>query len=209
MQTPHLSGSLFRNSGTQNIIAPQGHASPAQNKSFPNVSWKPKEPQVFSGMNIEDAHSWTEVVSHYFMFMQSTPQQEVVHAATLLQNNAHDWFMVYLRKNQGRYPHDWAMMSTALVDWFGSRLQDKQALAKLMVMRQNRQNVRDFTTYFENYVGKLTSSDEATLMQMFLWGLEKDLAEKVALAHPKSLQSAISIAEDLEVGNPLCSPPCC
>ena len=36
-------------------------------------------------------------------------------------------------------------------------------------------------------------------MQMFLWGLDKDLAKKVALAHPKSLQSAISIAEDLEL----------
>ena len=36
-------------------------------------------------------------------------------------------------------------------------------------------------------------------MQMFLWALDKELAEKVALAHPKSLQSAINIAEDLEL----------
>lgn len=43
------------------------------------------------------------------------------------------------------------------------------------------------------------SYDEATLLQMFLWGLDKDLAEKVALAYPKSLQLAISIAEDLEL----------
>ena len=67
-----------------------------------------------------------------------------------------------------------------------------------MAMRQNRRNVRDFAADFENCVGRLTSSDEATLMQMFLWGLNRDLSEKVAVAHPKSLQSAISIAEDLE-----------
>ena len=130
------------------------------------------------------------MVSHYFMFMQGTPQQEVAYAATLLRANAHDWFMAYLRKNQGRYPRDWATMSAALVDRFGSRLRDRQALAELMVMRQNRRNVREFAADFENCVGKLTSSDENTLMQMFLWALDRDLAEKVALAHPKSLQSA-------------------
>ena len=64
-QNPHQSGSLFYNSGIQN--------SPAQQKSFPNVSWRPKEPQVFSRKNSEDVHSWTKVVSHYFMFMQGTP----------------------------------------------------------------------------------------------------------------------------------------
>ena len=190
-QNPHPSGSLFHNSGPQN--------PPPQNKSFPNVSWRPKEPQVFNGKNNEDVHSWTEVVSHYFMFMQGTPQQEVAYAATFLRANAHDWFMAYLRKNQGRYPHDWAMMSAALVDRFGSRLRDRQALVELMVMRQNWHNVREFATDFENCVGKLTSSDENTLMQMFLWALDKELAKKVALAHPKSLQSAISIAEDLEL----------
>ena len=190
-QNPHQSGSLFHNSGIQN--------PPAQNKSFPNVSWRPKEPQVFSGKNAEDVHSWTEVVSHYFMFMQGTPQQEVAYAATLLRANAHDWFMAYLRKNQGRYPRDWATMSAALVDRFGSHLRDRQALAELMVMRQNRHNVRKFAADFENCVGKLTSSDENTLMQMFLWALDKELAEKVALAHPKSLQLAISITEDLEL----------
>ena len=68
-----------------------------------------------------------------------------------------------------------------------------------MVMRQNWHNVCEFAADFENCIGKLTSSDEATLMQMFLWALDKELAEKVALAHPKSLQSAISIAEDLEL----------
>ena len=85
------SRSLFHNSGTQN-------PSPQQN-SFPNVSWRSKEPQVFSGKNREDVHSWTEVVSHYFMSMQGTPQQEVSYPATLLWANAHDWFMAYLHKN--------------------------------------------------------------------------------------------------------------
>ena len=45
-------------------------------------------------------------------------------------------------------------MATALVNRFGTRLHDKLALAELMVMRQNRRNVRDFAADFENCVGK-------------------------------------------------------
>ena len=43
------------------------------------------------------------------------------------------------------------------------------------------------------------SYDEATLLQIFTWGLEKDLVEKVSTAHPKTLLSAIGIAEDLKL----------
>ena len=188
------------------VSAPMQNSSPKgmqitsiAEKSFPNGSWKPKEPPVFQGKSIEDVHSWTEVVSHYFMFMQGTPQQEVAYAVSLLRGNAHDWFMAYLRQNQGRYPCDWATLSTALIARFGSRLREKQALANIMAMRQNRRSVRDYAAEFENCVGKLLSYDEGMLLQLFIWGLEEDLAEKVSTAHPKTLLSAISITEDLEL----------
>ena len=83
------------------------------------------------------------------MFMQGTPQQEVVYAATLLWNNEHDWFMAYILHNQGRYPRDWATLAAAPVERFGSRLRKKQALANIMVMRQNRRSVRDYAADFE------------------------------------------------------------
>ena len=148
---------------------------------------------MFTGKNTEDVHSWTEVVSHYFMFMQGNPQQEVAYAATLLRGNAHDWFMAYLRRNQGRYPRDWATMAAALVERFGSRLRDKHALATLMVMRQNRRSVREFAADFENCVGRLTSSDEDTLLQCFsgvliktslrkwLWRIQSHYYQQLAL----------------------------
>ena len=92
------------------------------------------------------------------------------------------------------------MMSATLVERFGFRLQDKQALAGIMVMRQNRhRSVCEYSAEFENCVGRLTLYDEATLLQMFLLVLDKDLAEKVSMAHPKSLLLAISAAKDLEL----------
>ena len=43
------------------------------------------------------------------------------------------------------------------------------------------------------------SHDKATLLQIFIWGLEKDLAEKLSTAHPKTILSAIDIADNLEL----------
>lgn len=36
-------------------------------------------------------------------------------------------------------------------------------------------------------------------MQIFIWGLQKDLAEKVSIEHPASLAQAISTAEEIEL----------
>ena len=68
-----------------------------------------------------------------------------------------------------------------------------------MAMRQNSHNVWDYAAEFENYIGWLSSYDEATLQQILVWGLEKDLAKKMSTTHPKTLLSAIGIAEDLEL----------
>ena len=68
-----------------------------------------------------------------------------------------------------------------------------------MVMHQNRHSVHHYAAEFENYVGKLTSYDKATLLHIFLCGLDKDLVEEVSMAHPKSLLSAITIAKDLKL----------
>ena len=68
-----------------------------------------------------------------------------------------------------------------------------------MAVRQNRRSVRDYVAEFKNCVDRLSSYDKATLLEMSIWVLEKDLAEKVSMAHPKTLLSAIGIVGDLEL----------
>ena len=182
---------------SRQVSAPMGN-NPSTGQ-FTNVTWKPKEPQVFHGKNTEDVHSWTDVVTNYYAFMQGTPQQEVAYAATLLRDSAHDWWKSYLRKNGNKYPRDWPTMSLALIERFGSHLREKEALANIMFMRQNKRNVREYSADFENCVGKLTSYDEATLIQIYIWGLERELAEKVSVQNPKTLSAAIGFAEDIEL----------
>ena len=59
--------------------------------------------------------------------------------------------------------------------------------------------MREYAAEFEKNTGRLESSDEATLMQLFIGGLQRDIAEKVSLTHPVSLASAISAAEEIEL----------
>ena len=68
-----------------------------------------------------------------------------------------------------------------------------------MTLQQGNRPVREYAADFEKNTGRLESSDEATLMQLFIWGLQRDIAEKVSLKHPTSLVYAISVAEEIEL----------
>ena len=42
-----------------------------------------------------------------------------------------------------------------------------------MAMNQNMRSVHNYAADFENCIARFTSYDEAMLLQMFLWGLDK------------------------------------
>ena len=192
--------------GGQSVVPPRAPAAspslalhPGMLTPFANVAWRPKEPPTFSGKQTEDVHTWSEVVTNYFRFMNGTSNQEVAYAATLLRDNAHIWWQPYLRHNGGCCPRDWSTMSAGLVERFGSRLRDKQALADIVAMRQNGRPVAEYSAQFENCVGKLQSSDQPTLVQFYIWGLDPALAEKVVVGKPQTISAAVALADDLEL----------
>ena len=91
----------------------------------------------------------------------------MAYAVTLLRNAAKDWWQAYLREQHNLLPPDWATLSIALLDRFGSKLGAKQALADVMTLRQGNRSVCKYATEFEKNTGQLESSDEATLIQLF------------------------------------------
>ena len=131
--------------------------------------------------------------------MNGTPHQEVAYAITLLREAAHDWWQSYLSRRQNVLPPDWATLSAALLDRFGSKLRGKQALADIMTLEQGNQSVRQYAAEFEKNTGCLDSSDKPTLLQLFVWGLQRNIGEKVSLPHPTSLANAIAAAEEVEL----------
>ena len=86
-----------------------------------NVQWQPKEPPVLYGKSTKDAHMWSSLVSNYFVFMNGTPHQEVAYAITLLCEATHNWWQSYLSHRRNVLPPDWATLSVAILDRFGSK----------------------------------------------------------------------------------------
>ena len=167
-------------------------------QTFANVQWRPKEPPCYFGRSNEDVHMWTSLVRHYLTFMGGNAAQQVAYAVTLLRDSAHEWYTAYERKNR-QMPRDWAQLSTALLERFGSNIRSQEAQSQLMSISQGTRPVREYASQFEMLLGRLDSYDEAMLLNQFVWGLQPELARSVSLHYPKSIAQAVSLAETTEL----------
>ena len=165
---------------------------------FPNVMWRPKEPPCYFGRTGEDVHTWTSLVRCYLSFMGGSDAQQVTYAVTLLRDHAHEWFSAYERRNRN-LPRDWAQLSAALLERFGSNTRSQEAQSQLMAISQGQRPVREYSSQFETLLGRLESYDEGMMLNQFVWGLQPELARSVALHYPKSIAQAVSLAETTEL----------
>ena len=133
------------------------------------------------------------------MFMNGTARQEVAFAATLLRGAAHEWYRGYEQRNGKKPPQDWSTMQQAILDRFGSNIRAQEAHAKLLTISQGKRSVRDYTSEFEMLLGRLSTRDEATWKNMYMWGLQPHLAEAVALKYPTTIAQAAGHAEEIEL----------
>ena len=117
----------------------------SQATMFAITQWKPKEPPCFFGRSTEDVHTWTSLVRHYLTFMGDSDAQQVAYAVTLLRETAHEWFMVYKRKNRN-LPRDWPQLADLLLDWFRSNIHSQEAQSQLMTISQGPRLVREYAS---------------------------------------------------------------
>ena len=101
--------------------------------SFTMAQWRPKEPPCFYGKSTEDVHTWASLVRHYLTFMGGKDAQQVAYSITLLRDSAHEWYMGYERRNHAM-PRDWAQLSSALLEQFGSNIRSQEAQSQLMAI---------------------------------------------------------------------------
>ena len=181
-------------------IFQEGAASSAPAQSvFATAQWRPKEPPAFTGNANDDVYLWTSLVRQYFVFMNGTARQEVAFAATLLRGAAHEWYMGYERRNGNQPPRDWPTMMQAILDRFGSNIRAQEAQAKLLTISQGKRSVREYTSEFETLLGRMSTRDEATWKNMYVWGLQPHLARAVALKYPTTIAQAAGHAEETEL----------
>ena len=176
-----------------NVAPPQGQ------QIFATAQWRPKEPPTFTGKASDDVYLWTSLVRQYFVFMSGTARQEVAFAATLLRGAAHEWYMGYERRNDNQPPQDWPTMQQAILDRFGSNIREAEAHAKLLTISQGKRSVREYTSEFEMLLGRLSTRDETTWKNIYVWGLQPHLAEAVALKYPTTIAQAAGHAEEIEL----------
>ena len=178
-----------------------GSASPSVTSGaqpFATVAWKPKEPPCFFGRSAEDAHTWVSLVRNYLTFMSGSDAQQVAYTATLFREAAHEWYISFEHWNRGP-PRDWAMLVAALLDRFGSNIRSQEAQSQLMSISQGSRAVRDYASQFETLLGRLDSYDEGHMLNLFIWGLQPDLARSVSLHYPQSIAKAVSLVETTEL----------
>ena len=106
--------------------------------------------------------------------------------------------MAYERRNR-QIPRDWAQLSMALLERFGSNIKSQEAQSQRMSISQGTRSVREYASQFETLLGRLDSYDESMLLYQFVWGLHPELARSVSLHYPKSIAQAVSLAETTEL----------
>ena len=191
--SPHPNGG----NGPFQRISQTGNPQPPQT-IMATAFWRPKEPPCFFGRSTEDVHTWTSLVRHYLAFMAGNDTQQVAYTVTLLRESAHEWYIGYERRNRGP-PRDWAQLSTALLERFGSNIRSQEAQSQLMTISQGQRAVREYASQFETLLGRLDSYDEKLMLNQFIWGLQPELARSVSLHYPKSIATAVSLAETTEL----------
>ena len=164
------------------------------------VKIKPRQPPTFSGRVEEDVVTWTMQVRNYLSLISSSDEQQVAYTSTLLQGAAIDWWVALLRERGGRRPSHFEELAALLEQRFGSTNRVMRARATLRNIQQNHsEDVRSYSTRFEELVGKLPTFDEDWAKSQFVWGLHGEIAAMVVIAAPTTLASAIEIAERVEM----------
>ena len=90
-------------------------------------------------------------------------------------------------------------MMQAILDRFHSNVRAQEAQAKLLTISQGKRSVRQYTSEFETFLGRMPTRDEVTWKNMYVWGLQPHLARTVALKYPTTIAQAAGYGEETEL----------
>ena len=84
--------------------------------------------------------------------MAGSDAHKVANTVTLLREAVHEWYTGYEKKNRGP-PRDWAQLSMALLERFGSNIRSQEAQSQLMSISQGQRAMREYASQFETLLG--------------------------------------------------------
>jgi len=143
--------------------------------------------------------SWLfEMVSYLDVCYVPEPQRLNV-ASSYLKDAALQWWIGQNRLPAHERPTTWLAFTAALRERFQPLAASRTARAQLRVLRQGKMNVAEYSNKFYTLVNLITDMGEADQIETFISGLRHDLAREVDLREPRTLQSAMTSAQKVEL----------
>ena len=182
-QTGPVPGSISSGPGPTGLPT---YGKPAA--AFPTVSIRPREPPLFKGELNEDVLAWASSLRDYCHLLQTTPEQSVAYAATLLQGNARTWWDMYLTEHMGERPRTLDDLIDQMQQRFQSPMYERAARVQLWSINQRKEeHVHAFAARFQNLLQRLPYFDEEDMRERFIRALNPALRMPVAQRDPQSL----------------------
>ena len=144
--------------------------------------------------------AWSSALRDYCHLLQTTNEQSVAFAATLLQDHARVWWDSHLHRTGGMRPGSLDELINLLQERFQSPMHEKVARVQLWSIGQRAgETVHAFAARFQNLLQRLSYYDEVDMTERFIRALLPALRMPVAQREPQDLMETIRIAEHLEL----------
>ena len=122
-----------------------------------------------------------QVRTHLRLLGESTDQQ-IAYVVTLFIGAAQLWWQRYVKQHGGP-PLIMEDLEYALIKGFGNSSKEQTAMASLLHIKQNvNESVHAYALRFEQTLDQVSSFDEQWIKNIFIWGLQSNIATQVAWA---------------------------
>jgi len=202
--TQHLNQALAQH--VASLSAPSSAASAAH--PLPSAPLHPANlpskvkispPSNFTGTRSVNVDAWLFEMMSYLDVCAVPDAQRLNVASSYLKDAALQWWLGQNRLPPLERPANWVTFTAALRERFQPLAASRTARAQLRALRQGKMNVAEYSNKFYTLVNLITDMGEADQIETFISGLRLDLAREVDLREPRSLQSAMTSAQKVEL----------
>lgn len=158
----------------------------------------PAKPDTYNGSRRTPADVWIFGLETYFKATNiSKSEQQINFAAAQLRESAATWWRRITHSNT---PQTWEEFKAAFVKQFIPVASKETARATLHAMKQ-RNSVVGYCDAFTQCLLQLDTSDMSPDDQLFLFkrGLSKEISVHITIMRPKTLEEAMSLAQQVEI----------
>jgi hypothetical protein len=201
-QQQQLQQLMAINQQLQERLAATETKAPEPIPSVVSKAITPAKPDTFSGTvsRRTPADVWLFGLETFFTATHiQHPEQRISFAAAQLRDSAATWWRKMLHDKTEI--NTWQQFKDAFIKQFIPVATKETARSTLHGMKQDRRTAASYCDVFTQTLLQLESGEMSAEDQLFLFkrGLNKDIAAHLAIMRPKTLEEAMSLAQQVEI----------